>query len=244
MRVYNSNPAFRKIKNAEYAESFEKATYKGIATKTLLYLALVVVGALGGLFLIANYPTVGIPIFIASFFVAFISGIVALMIPKATKIAGSLYCLFQGVFVGVISLTFAAETNGIVPAALLGVITVFLIVTTLYVTRIVKVTSKFMNMLFVFAISFSITMVVLYLFSIFAGFQFSLGIMALISGISVFLATMYLFMDLEQIRMVVESGYPKEYEWHSAFALSYTLVWLYVELLRLIYLLTRIFGRD
>ncbi|MDD4062899.1 MAG: Bax inhibitor-1/YccA family protein [Bacilli bacterium] len=244
MRIYNSNPAFKKINKAEYTASYEIATYKGIAKKTLFYLLLVLVGAFGGLFLIANNPPIGIAVFIGSFIVSLISGLIALMIPKATKIAGSIYCLFQGIFVGVISMTFAAETNGIVPAALLGVITVFLIVTTLYVTRIVKVTNKFMNFLFIFAISFIITMVALYLFSIFGQFEFSLPIMALISGISVILATFYLFMDLEQIRMVVEGGYPKEYEWHSAFALSYTLIWLYIELLRLIFILSRIFSRD
>ncbi len=244
MKIYNSNPAFKRINKAEYVESYDVATYKGIATKTLYFLALVLVGAFGGLFLIANNPSIGIVVFIASLVVSMICGLVALLIPKATKIAGSLYCIFQGVFVGVISMTFAAETNGIVPAALLGVITVFLIVTTLYITRIVKVTNKFMNFLFVFSISFAITMVALYLFSIFGGFQFNFLIMGLISGISVILATLYLFMDLEQIRMVVEGGYPKEYEWHSAFALSYTLIWLYIELLRLIFILSRVFGRD
>lgn len=244
MKMYNSNPAFNQIKKAEYSVSYEVATYKGIALKTLYYLALVLGGAIGGLFLTASYPNIGIAVFSASFIVSLVSGLIALLIPKATKIAGSLYCLFQGIFVGVISMTFAASTNGIVPAALLGVITVFLIVTTLYITRIVKVNNKFMNVLFVFAISFSITMVALYLLALFGGFEFNLPIIALISGVSVLLATLYLFMDLEQIRMVVEGGYPKEYEWHSAFALSYTLVWLYIELLRLIFVLTRIFGQD
>lgn len=244
MNIYNSNPAFKRIEKAEYDVSYETATYKGIAAKTLYYLALVLGGGLGGLFLIANYPTIGIAVFIGSFIVSLVCGLIALLKPKATKVAGSLYCLFQGVFVGVISMTFAATTNGIVPAALLGVISVFLVVTTLYVTRIVKVTNKFMNFLFVFAISFLLTLVALFLFSIFGGFTFNLPIMALISGISVVLATLYLFMDLEQIRMVVEGEYPKEYEWHAAFALSYTLIWLYIELLRLIFILTRIFGKD
>ena len=49
-----------------------------------------------------------------------------------------------------------------------------------------------------------------------------------------FIATLYLFFDLEQIRQTVEGNYPKEYEWMASFGISFTLIWLYVEILRLV----------
>ena len=41
-------------------------------------------------------------------------------------------------------------------------------------------------------------------------------------------------MDLDTVRMVVEGRYPKEYEWYASFGLAFTLVWLYIEILRIV----------
>ena len=65
------------------------------------------------------------------------------------------------------------------------------------------------------------------------GYEMNLGLNLLVSAISIFIASLYLFFDLENIRQVVQGQYPKQYEWYAAFGLSFTLIWLYVEILRI-----------
>ena len=55
-----------------------------------------------------------------------------------------------------------------------------------------------------------------------------------VSAVTVLLAALYLLMDLDTIRRIVEGGMPKEMEWYASFGLAFTLVWLYVEILRIV----------
>jgi len=59
----------------------------------------------------------------------------------------------------------------------------------------------------------------------------------LISGLSVFLATLYLFFDIEQIRQIVEGRAPKDLEWYVAFGFIFTVIWLYTQLLRIAFII-------
>ena len=65
---------------------------------------------------------------------------------------------------------------------------------------------------------------------------FNLTIIA-IASLSTFLATLYLFFDLERVYQIVEGGAPETLEWNVAFGLVYTLVWLYIEILRLAFII-------
>lgn len=66
------------------------------------------------------------------------------------------------------------------------------------------------------------------------GQEYNMTLCLGISAITILLASIYLLMDLDNIRLVVEGGYPKAMEWYAAFGLTFTLVWLYVEILRLV----------
>ena len=235
MRFGSRNPVFGRIEKANYFENTnEVATYKGITKKTLYFLGMVLLGTMISILLVISESSALLPIMVVSGIGTFIFGIVALVSPKNSKVFGTLYCVSEGILVGLISLVYALAYNGIITAALLSVFTIFLVVVTLYLTGIVRVTNKFINFLFIFSIAYILSMLVIWIFFAISGNTFSVGTMALISGITVFIATLYLFFDLEQIRRVVEGGYPKQMEWYAAFGLAYTLVWLYIEVLRLI----------
>ena len=83
-----------------------------------------------------------------------------------------------------------------------------------------------------FVISYIFFALVLMIMQMF-GYEMNLGLNLLVSAISIFIASLYLFFDLENIRQVVQGQYPKQYEWYAAFGLSFTLIWLYVEILRI-----------
>lgn len=234
MRFYR-NMVFDRMENQEFVnENYEVATYSGVTKKTLFYLLMVVLGAFGGFALGAVNEALYVGILAASGILTFVFAMIAMLSPKSAKVAGSLYCLFEGTAVGFVSIAFSTLLEGAVLTALLSTTMVFFIVATLFLSNIVKVNSKFIRFLLIFAISFVVTQLVLYLIMAISGQEYSITLCLGISAITVFLASLYLLFDLEHIRMTVEGGYPKEYEWYASFGLTFTLVWLYVEILRLI----------
>ncbi|MFA5542678.1 MAG: Bax inhibitor-1/YccA family protein, partial [Bacilli bacterium] len=113
------------------------------------------------------------------------------------------------------------------------------VVSTLYFSRIVKVNSKFMRFLLLFSISTILTYFVVFILNliiptVIAPLIANTGVSILISVVMILLASLYLMFDLEQIRQVVEGGQPKNMEWYVAFGLIYTIIWLYIQILRLV----------
>lgn len=237
----SSNLVFRKLRNMEFDNvDYEVATYSGVAKKTIIYMVVTLLSALGGILSSYYFPNLFIGLLVASALCTFIFGFIALILPKASKVCGLIYCFGEGVLVGVLSMSLATVSQGIVPAALISTFMVFGVVVTLYVTNLVKVTSKFKRFLLTFGIGFVISYLVVILLLRLSGNELNYGLLFVISLVSTFLATLYLLLDLDTIRMIVEGGYPKEYEWYCAFGLAYTLIWLYIEILRLAAI---IFGR-
>jgi uncharacterized YccA/Bax inhibitor family protein len=83
----------------------------------------------------------------------------------------------------------------------------------------------------------SLILLVLSLFGALGGL--SLGFLLLISAVSSVVASLYLLIDFDNIAKLIASGADRQYEWVFALSLMVTLVWLYIELLRLIAILSR-----
>ncbi len=232
MRFRSSNLVFKKLFGIDKELSYEVCTYKGIALKTLYFLLMTVVGAAIGIGMLFVAPEVLVVMLALSGILTLVFSIVGLCFPKQSKVFGTLYCLVEGMLVGLLSAICMELAGGSVSIALLSTIAVFAVVTFLFTGNIIKVNNKFMKFLTIFAISFILGTIIMGIFSIF--FTINFGITLLINGIVIFLASLYLFFDLENIRQVVEGEYPKVYEWYASFGLAFTLIWLYVEILRLV----------
>ena len=227
----------------------------GVSVKTLLLLAVVVAGGAWG-WSSATTPvgtdigqgfantTVTIPggFWLASF-AALGFSIAVIAVPGRAALFGLLYAVCEGFCLGAISAAFDAQTDGIVGAAVLSTLCVFAVALVLYATRIVRPTQRM-----AFAVAAGIGgLLLLYLFvfvlSIFnwhwlysAEFR-TAGIV--VTLLAVILAAMSLMLDFATIEAGVEAGAPKQLEWYLAFSLTVTLVWLYLEILRLLALLSR-----
>jgi uncharacterized YccA/Bax inhibitor family protein len=163
--------------------------------------------------------------------------------PKASPILAPLYAVTEGVFLGVISKAFEVRWDGIVFQAVLATIGVFFATLALYVFGVVKVTRKFQ--MAVLGATFGIFF--LYLFGalmslfgvdvVFWNQPTALGI--IISVVICVVASLNLFLDYEFIRQASINGAPKYMEWYGAFGIMVTLVWIYLEMLRLLSLLRR-----
>lgn len=142
------------------------------------------------------------------------------------------YAVAQGLALGTISAIYESTYDGIVGQAVIATACAFAGVLAAYKSGKIRVTPKFTRVLmgsligyFVFAI-----------FSLFVGFPTgSLGTLIAVGG--VVLASMFIVMDLDQIEKAVAAKVPAEESWRMAFGLMVTLVWLYLEVLRLISIL-------
>ncbi len=232
-RVGSSNVAFRKTFDRDYAFEGAAATYRGVGLKLLYFLGMTVLGAVLGILLLVTNPTVFTVLLAISGIGTFILSLMSMMSDKLCKVTGPLYCIMEGTLIGVVSLLVSTVLDGAVTIALLSTIAVFAVVAFLYLTNLVRVGSGFTKFLLIFSIGFILSQLIFLIISLFSNIDYS-GITALFSVISVFLATLYLFFDMENIRRIVEGGYPKEAEWSASFGLAFTLIWLYVEILRLV----------
>ena len=238
MAFRSGNPVFKKVLNngdSFAGVDYEVASYKGIGLKILYYVAITFIAAILGIFILTMAPVVAIPFTTVGGILTFIFAFVAILMPSASKIFGTLYCIFEGIFIGMISFVFEELIPGVVLTALLGTLSVVLVISVMYMTGIVKVGSKFRKFLLMFALSFLLCNLFVLILSIFPNFRDilkSYWIVLITSVASTLLASLYLLFDMQSIREIVESGQPKTMEWYAAFGMSYTILWLYIEIFK------------
>ncbi|MEU2392969.1 Bax inhibitor-1/YccA family protein [Streptomyces sp. NPDC007369] len=153
------------------------------------------------------------------------------------------YAAFEGVFLGVISAATSTYIGaGVVIQAVLGTMCVFAAVLFAYKMRWIRVTRRFYGFVMAAAMGFMLLMVTNLLFSLFAGgdgLGFRSGGLGILFGIlGVVLGACFLALDFKQVEDGITYGAPREEAWLAAFGLTMTLVWIYLEMLRLFQILS------
>lgn len=213
-------------------------TLNGVVNKTaiLLLTAIVTASITYKMGYAGNSMTM--PLSIGGAISAFIFALVGMFKPETTRWSAPVYAISEGLFLGGISAMFSMAYGGIVLQAVLLTFGVFLIMLFAYRTGIIKPTKKFM--MGVFAATGAIGVV--YLVNIVAS-MFGVNLPILhepsplgigISLVIVVVAALNLILDFKFIEDRIAMGAPKHMEWFSAMGLMITLVWLYIELLRLL----------
>ncbi|MCQ0023024.1 Bax inhibitor-1/YccA family protein [Streptomyces somaliensis DSM 40738] len=175
--------------------------------------------------------------------VAFVLAMVQSFKRKASPALILGYAAFEGVFLGVISSAVSTYvTAGAVPQAVLGTMAVFAGVLIAYKMRWIRVTRRFYGFVMAAAIGFVLLMAVNMLFSLFGGgdgLGFRSGPLGIVFGIiGIVLGACFLALDFKQVEDGITYGAPREESWLAAFGLTLTLVWIYLEFLRLVQILS------
>ena len=157
------------------------------------------------------------------------------------------YAVAEGVFVGVISNVYhdafplepgQGPLQGIVPQAVLGTLAVFTGMLIAYKTGVVKVTEKFRRVVTFAVMGYALFALFNFLYAWIGNHPFGLGGTGMLGfGISIFaigLASLMLAVDFDSIDRAIAAGAPQKYSWLLAHGLVVTLVWLYLEILRLL----------
>ncbi|WP_392671092.1 Bax inhibitor-1/YccA family protein [Streptomyces sp. LN785] len=153
------------------------------------------------------------------------------------------YAAFEGVFLGVISSAInTAIGTDVVVQAVLGTMCVFAGVLVAYKMRWIRVTRRFYGFVMAAAVGFLLLMVVNLLFAVFGGgdgLGFRSGGLGILFGvIGIILGACFLALDFKQVEDGIAFGAPREESWLAAFGLTMTLVWIYLEMLRLFSILS------
>jgi uncharacterized YccA/Bax inhibitor family protein len=150
-----------------------------------------------------------------------------------------LYAAVEGVFVGGISYAFNQYYDGIVIQAVIGTLATFGAMLALYRFKVIRVTPKFQRIMYIAGAGYLVFSLINVGFSIFGGHSvYDVGGLGLlVSAFGVGLAALYLVLDFDFIDQGIRNGLPQRYAWTAAFGLVVTLVWLYIEILRLLAIL-------
>lgn len=159
--------------------------------------------------------------------------------PTWARITAPLYAICEGFVIGGVSAMFNVAYPGIVIQAVGLTLAVALGMLILYRTGVIKATPRLYKIIgaatFGIVIFYALTMLAQWLFH--ANMDMVYGHTPLSIGISLFIvaiAAFNLVLDFDMIARTSESGAPRYMEWYGAFALMVTLIWLYLEILRLL----------
>jgi len=160
--------------------------------------------------------------------------------PHLAKFIAPAYAIAQGFFLGALSKMYETFYDGIVVQAAGATIAVFGVMLFLYRTRIIKVTERFRTIVISATIGIMVFYGVCFLIQLFAGsgsvsFLSSPSLLGIAFSVFVAgIAAMNLALDFDFIERGSKMGLDKGFEWYGAFALLVTIVWLYMEMLRLL----------
>lgn len=239
----SSNPVLSDKTFGKAASTFtgtEIMTVRGTVQKTMILTVLVLAGA------IWSWSNLNSMWMLIGGIGGFIAALITIFKPTAAPISAPIYAVLEGLFLGGISYYIGggdSGMNGIVMQAITLTIGVLFLMLFLYTSGIIKVTDK-LRMGIVAATG---AIFLMYLINFIMGFfgaafftladtsMMAIGINLVIVGIAAF----NLLLDFDFIDRAVASRAPKAMEWFGAFGLMVTLIWLYLELLKLLSRLNR-----
>ncbi|MCK5235645.1 MAG: Bax inhibitor-1/YccA family protein [Deltaproteobacteria bacterium] len=243
-----ANPALNKKTfakaHAGIIPTGEVMTLNGTVNKSIMLLGILVISALWPWYKFFSFadPAVAQSSVMGFLIGGLIGGLIFAMItifrPKSAAITAPIYAILEGLFLGAISAVFESMYPGIVIQAIALTFGIFFALLMAYKSGLIKATENFK--LGIVAATGGIFIVymatmVLGFFGVNIPYIHGSGIVGI--GFSLFvvvIAALNLVLDFDFIEHGAETGEPKYMEWYAAFGLIVTLVWLYIELLRLL----------
>lgn len=236
----NQNPMFSNIETGEAVyDNVDRATYKGITVKTSILLLITVLIAAVVAFALPDILTNNYEAFYTllaiSSIVGFISVIVGRMSERKAKYASVIYAICEGLFLGSLSAILEAVIPGIVTTAVFSTIALFAIMLILFATGVMRVGSKMRSICFGLTLGAIVIIPLMFILNIVIGnYTTYLGIMIGVEVFLLFYGVITLSMNFQEANAVVSMGASKDAEWSVSLGLLVSIVYIYVEVLRLI----------
>lgn len=235
-----SNPVLNEnfLENERVLQGEPMTVNGAIAKSFTLFGVLLLAAAFTWYLMASGYTDMAAMFSIGGAIVGFVMAMIIIFTRKAMSVLTPIYAICEGFFVGGISAMFEASYSGIVFQAVTATFAAVFSMLALYRVGAIKATEKFRSVILISTMSIA----VIYLIQIIASF-FGRGVPQIFTAsnlgilFSLFvaaIAALNLILDFDFIERGAESMLEKQYEWYGAFGLMVTVVWLYIELLKLL----------
>lgn len=238
----SSNPVFNEAvfdqARQESAASSGVMTVQGTVNKTSLLLAIVMGSSLVSWRMFATDPSAAMSLAILCSILGLVVAMITVFRKSAAPATAPIYAILQGLVMGAVSAAYAQHFEGIVFQAILLTFGTLGCMLGVYTSGMIPVTERLkmgivaatgaVAMIYIFA--FIAGMLGFPLFSIFGNGPIGIGFSIFVVGLAAF----NLLLDFDFIEKGSERGLPGYFEWYGAFGLMVTLIWLYLEILRLL----------
>jgi len=227
-----------------YYNDQETMTIGGTVNKSFMLLALLIGAAVISWVMFYNGYEV-FPYMIGGAIGGFVLALIISFVPKAAPFLAPVYAILEGFFLGALSAHYEFLYYGITMQAALLTMSIFLGMLIAYKTGLLKATAGFkrgvitatIGVALVYLLSF-----VLRMFGVAVPFLHDSTLIGIgISVVIIIIAALNFILDFNFIEEGAENGSPKYMEWYASFGLLVTLVWLYIEIIRL---LSKLASRD
>lgn len=242
------NPALHIDKFQSEAENYHGPavmTVHGAVMKTAILTSLLI--AAGGVGWVICSPetesaiaTPGqkIAVMVGSLIGSLVCGIALFFSQRIAPVLAPLYAIFEGVIIGAISSYYSQRWHGIVPQAALLTVGILVAMLFAYSTRVIRATPALTKGIIIATASVGLVYLVSILMNVFGGLMpyihesgaIGIGFSVIVVGIAAF----NFILDFDLIERGAQTRAPKYMEWYAGYGLLVTLVWLYLEVLRLL----------
>lgn len=222
------------------ADTSNVMTLQGAVNKCFIMFGLVVAMAIVAWGTVANRPELLPVLWGGGAIAGLVLALVACFMPSSTPVTAPLYAVAEGLFIGAVSMIFEDRYHGIVRQAVFMTFGVFAMMLFLYKIRALQATPGFVKGVIAATGAIFLCYVVSWVMMLFGAgsmmaFMYSSGPLGIgISVAIVVVAALNLIIDFGVIEQSAATGQEKYMEWYAAFGLTVTLVWLYLEILRLL----------
>lgn len=245
--IIRSNPMFSSVNTNYDSISTDQATYNGITLKTLLLLG--VAGLFGISSGIGLHYTTNFSIYYLLLFVSMIVGFITILIgrsnPSKSAICGIIYSMCEGMVLGCVTAIADYYYEGIALLAIIGTAVVFLVCLLLFSCGLFRNTSMLSKILMTLFISIILSYILLLICDVFNISGISklidnnLGLAIGIEALFVLYGSIMLFMNFNEVTYYIQSGATKDFEWMAAFGLLVSILYIYLEIIRLLMIILR-----
>lgn len=246
--MIRSNPLFNNVSTSYDSISENQATYSGITLKTLLLLGVSGIAAFIagiGLHQIENLSAFILMLLVFSI-VGFIAVIIGRTNPSRSAVCGAIYSVCEGTILGTITALVDMYMEGIALIAIGTTAIVFLVCLVMFSCGMMRSRSMLSRILAVLFISIILSYVMLLVCSILeiggvnVLYKERLGLTLLVEVLFLVYATVMLFLNFNEATYYVQSGATKDFEWTAAFGFLVSILYIYLEVLRIALYLSEI----
>ena len=220
-----------------------RMTYASVINRSSLVFGLIAIGAIVG-WTVAS-PMQNPILYFGAVVVGLVTGLINAFKREPSPVLISVYAAAEGVFLGGLSAMFDMRWPGVAFQAVLATLSVFVVVLALYRSGKVRATPKMTRIVLIAMVGYLVFSLVNFVLMITGAVDGAFGLRSgwlgiAIGVLAVLLASYSLVMDFTSIEEGVRAGAPERYSWTAAFGLAATMIWLYVEILRIL----AIFNQD